>query len=264
MDLAMDAVRLSGKNLTLAYQKKKIIEDLDIAFLKGKISVIIGPNGCGKSTLLKGLGRVLKIEQGAVFFNDADIQQLSPKEIARNLAFLPQGAIPPDDATVRDVVELGRYPHQNLLRKPSLEDKTIVDEVLQQTELSELENRPVQSLSGGQKQRVWIAMALAQKTPILLLDEPTTYLDLGHQLEILNLLHSLNQQLHLTIVMVLHDLNMAARYADYMIAMKEGRICCQGTPDEVMQPQVIKELFGVTAIMGKDPVNQKPLCLRFE
>jgi iron complex transport system ATP-binding protein len=179
---------LSVKDISLSYQQRKIIKQLDVSFIEGNISVIIGPNGCGKSTLLKGISRLLKKESGQIVLDDLNMDDLSTKEIAKKLAFLPQSATAPEDATVRDVVELGRYPYQSMLKKKAADEKIIVDEVLSQVNLLELAEQPVKNLSGGQKQRVWVAMALAQKTAVVLLDEPTTYLDLGHQIDVLNLL----------------------------------------------------------------------------
>ncbi|MFV0559872.1 MAG: ABC transporter ATP-binding protein [Enterococcus sp.] len=255
---------LNGQKLTVGYQQKNIIEALDISFLEGKMSIIIGPNGCGKSTLLKGLGRMMELRQGSVFLFSKELQKLSAKEIARQLAFLPQGVETPTDTTVREVVELGRYPYQGVFRKLSVDDEKVVDEVLEETELTSFADRQIDSLSGGQKQRAWIAMALAQKTPVILLDEPTTYLDMGHQLDILKLLAKLQNELKLTIVMVLHDLNLAARFADVMIAMKNGEILQQGTPEEIMQAELLKQLFDVEAVIAKDPVNHRPICVHYE
>lgn len=252
------------EKLSLSYHQKKIIEQLDLAFIKGKISVIIGANGCGKSTLLKGISRILKKDTGVVYLENTDMAQLSNRTIAKKLAYLPQSASAPEDATVRDIVELGRYPYRKMLKKVSLEEIKLVDDILMQTNLLELAEEKMQNLSGGQKQRVWIGMALAQKTNIILLDEPTTYLDLGHQIDILNLLKKLNQNNKLTIVMVLHDLNLAARFSDFMIGMKEGRIIQQGTPFEIMTPKVLEELFSIKATIGTDPVAKKPICLHFD
>lgn len=255
---------LEVKNISLSYQKDPIVKELDVSFMKGKISVIIGPNGCGKSTLLKGISRLLKKETGSIILNDTNMDELSNKEIAKQLAFLPQSATAPEDVTVRDVVELGRYPYRKVLQKVSQEEKIIVDEVLQQTGLFHLRDENINNLSGGQKQRVWIAMALAQKTEIILLDEPTTYLDLGHQIEVLNLLKELNETTGQTIIMVLHDLNLASRFSDYMIGMKNGRVVYEGVPTEMMTPTILKDLFGIEAYIGEDPVDKKPICLRFD
>lgn len=255
---------LEVKDISLSYQKEPIVKELDVSFMKGKISVIIGPNGCGKSTLLKGISRLLKKETGTIILNDTNMDELSNKEIAKQLAFLPQSATAPEDVTVNDVVELGRYPYRKLLQKVSKEEKIIVDEVLNQTGLFHLRDENINNLSGGQKQRVWIAMALAQKTEIILLDEPTTYLDLGHQIEVLNLLKDLNETTNQTIIMVLHDLNLASRFSDYMIGMKDGRVAYEGVPNEMMTSAILKDLFGIEAYIGEDPVDKKPICLRFD
>lgn len=255
---------LKGQSLTIGYQQKEIISNLDVSFLEGKTSIIIGPNGCGKSTLLKGLARILGTNDGKVFLYSKEMQAMSTREIAQQLAFLPQGVETPSDTTVQEVVELGRYPHQGILRQFTGEDEQIVAEVLKQTNLSELALESVDALSGGQKQRVWLAMALAQKTPIILLDEPTTYLDMGHQLEILNLLNRLQKELHLTIVMVLHDLNLAARFADTMLAMKDGQLLQQGSVEEVMTPGLLKTLFGIEAMIAENPVTKRPMCLHYD
>ncbi|KXT60111.1 MULTISPECIES: ABC transporter ATP-binding protein [Lactococcus] len=250
-------------SLTLSYHKNTIIDSLDISFIKGHISVIVGPNGCGKSTLLKGLGRILKHE-GDILLNHQNILELSTREIAKQLAFLPQDSISPEDSTVREVVSLGRYPYKGLLQKNTEEDEKVIDEVLIETGLNSFANENIQTLSGGQKQRVWIATALCQQTEIILLDEPTTYLDLGHQIEILNLLKKLNKKKGITVIMVLHDLNLAARFSDYMIGIKSGKVHYQGRADEIMTPPILEDLFGIKAYIGKDPIDETPICLRFE
>ncbi|WP_430618330.1 iron complex transport system ATP-binding protein [Enterococcus sp. DIV1767] len=255
---------LEGRGLSLGYQDKNVIQNIDVSFLEGKTSIIIGPNGCGKSTLLKGLGRILTLRQGKVFLFSKALTELSTKEIAQSLAFLPQGIETPSDTTVREIIELGRYPHQGVFRKISFEDEQIIENVLAQTELTALAHRQVDSLSGGQKQRVWIAMALAQKTPVILLDEPTTYLDMGHQLDILKLLDSLQQHLSLTVVMVLHDLNLAARFADIMLAMKDGKLIKQGSVTDIMQPILLRELFDIDATIVEDPINGRPICIHYD
>ncbi|WEV44915.1 ABC transporter ATP-binding protein [Streptococcaceae bacterium ESL0687] len=255
---------LKAQNLDLSYQKKKIINSLDVNFLKNKITVIVGPNGCGKSTLLKGLGRIIDHKKGHIYLNKQNLAAMTSKEIARELAFLSQESNCPEDVTVRELVSVGRYPHQGIFQKSSPEDERIIDEVLADTGLTELAHENINFLSGGQKQRVWIAMALAQKTPLILLDEPTTYLDMGHQIELLNLIHDLKEKNDLTVIMVLHDLNLAARYADHMIGMKDGQIMYEGSPQQLMTEEILKELFNVKVHLGQDPVDGKPICLRFE
>lgn len=260
----METNDLVLENLNLSYQKKLIIEDLNFSFLKGRISVIIGPNGCGKSTLLKGISRLLKKDSGMIYLENTAMENLTTKQIATKLAYLPQSAVAPEDATVRDIIELGRYPYRSRIRKISKKENQIVEDILVQTGLLELEEEKIQNLSGGQRQRVWIGMALAQQTNIILLDEPTTYLDLGHQIDILTLLKKLNRTKNITIVMVLHDLNLASRFSDIMIGMKDGKIRYQGKPTEIMTSVVLKDLFAINAIIRCDPIDKKPICLRFD
>ncbi|MEW5859102.1 MAG: ABC transporter ATP-binding protein, partial [Cyanobacteriota bacterium] len=222
--------RLSTRRLTLAYEGVPIIKNLDLAIPEGKITALVGANGCGKSTLLRGLARLLKPRNGSVYLDAADLFKLSTKEVAKQLGILPQGPVAPEGLTVRDLVALGRYPYQNWLQQWSKEDERLVALALATTGMTELAERSLDTLSGGQRQRAWIAMALAQDTEILLLDEPTTFLDLAHQIEVLDLLLELNQTQGRTLVMVLHDLNQACRYADYLVAVKEGCVYAHGTP----------------------------------
>ncbi|WEV60409.1 ABC transporter ATP-binding protein [Streptococcaceae bacterium ESL0729] len=255
---------LRAQNIDLSYQKKKIISSLNVNFFKNKITVIIGQNGCGKSTLLKGLGRIIEHDQGAIYLNDKNLKSMPTKEIARVLAFLSQESSQPEEVTVRELVAVGRYPHQGIFQKRSSQDEEIIDQVLSDTGLIELAHENINFLSGGQKQRVSIAMALAQKTPLILLDEPTTYLDMGHQIELLNLIQNLKEKNNLTVIMVLHDLNLAARYGDHLIGMKDGRIIYEGEPRQVMTEDILKDLFNVKVYLGQDPVDGRPICLRFE
>ena len=252
---------LTTQKLTLGYDSKTIIDPLDIAIPSGKITVLVGPNGCGKSTLLKGLGRLLKPTQGFVYLDNKSIAKLSTKAVARQMGLLPQGPTAPEGLTVRELVAQGRYPHQSWLQQWSRVDEQQVEAALAITELQDLSTRPVDSLSGGQRQRAWIAMILAQNTQILLLDEPTTFLDLAHQIEVLDLLYELNQREGRTIVIVLHELNQACRYADHLVAMKEGAIFAQGDPQTVMPAALVKEVFGLDCQIINDPVAGTPLCI---
>ncbi|MBE9058232.1 ABC transporter ATP-binding protein [Sphaerospermopsis sp. LEGE 08334] len=252
---------LSTKSLSLAYDGATIIWDLNLAIPAGKISALVGANGCGKSTLLRGLARLLKPRGGAVYLDGESIFQLSTKAVAQQLGILPQSPVAPEGLTVRDLVAQGRYPYQNWLQQWSEKDEKIVHQALEITDLLKLSERALDTLSGGQRQRAWIAMALAQDTDILLLDEPTTFLDLTHQIEVLDLLYDLNQFQDRTIVMVLHDLNQACRYADYLVAVKEGRIFTAGEPQAVMNEEMVKEVFGLDCRVVADPVVGTPMCV---
>lgn len=256
--------RLSTNNLTIAYNKKIIINNLEIVIPERKITSIIGPNGCGKSTLLKAIGRILKPERGSVYLDGIDIYTLNTKEVAKKMSILPQSPKAPSGITVGELVSYGRFPHQHGLKKLTVEDKKIIQWAMDITKLSEYEVTLVDNLSGGQRQRVWIAMALAQQTDIILLDEPTTYLDLAYQLEILELLYSLNNEQGCTIAMVLHDLNLASRFSDYIIAMRSGKIIEYGTPDEVICEDVLKKTFNINADIIKDSTSKKPICISYD
>ncbi|NER83120.1 MAG: ABC transporter ATP-binding protein [Leptolyngbya sp. SIO1D8] len=254
-------VALTTRKLTLTYDSQPVIETLDLAIPVGKITVLVGPNGCGKSTLLKGLGRLLKPKGGVVYLDSTSIFKLPTKVVAKQLGLLPQGPTAPEGLTVRELVAQGRYPHQSWLQQWSEEDERQVEAALAITELRDLAARPIDSLSGGQRQRAWIAMTLAQNTQILLLDEPTTFLDLAHQIEVLDLLYDLNQREGRTIVMVLHELNQACRYADHLIAMKAGQVYAQGMPEKVMTETLVREVFGLDCRIVNDPVAGTPLCI---
>lgn len=255
---------LSTNNLTIAYNKKIIINNLEIVIPERKITSIIGPNGCGKSTLLKAVGRILKPERGSVYLDGIDIYTLNTKEVAKKMSILPQSPKAPSGITVGELVSYGRFPHQHGLKKLTVEDKKIIQWAMDITKLSEYEVTLVDNLSGGQRQRVWIAMALAQQTDIILLDEPTTYLDLAYQLEILELLYRLNKEQGCTIAMVLHDLNLASRFSDYIIAMRSGKIIEYGTPDEVICEDVLKKTFNINADIIKDSTSKKPVCISYD
>ncbi len=252
---------LTARKLTLAYDGRAIIDTLDIAIPLGKITVLVGPNGCGKSTLLKGLGRLLKPKSGIVYLDSTSIFKLPTKVVAQQMGLLPQGPSAPEGLTVKELVAQGRYPYQGWLQQWSKEDEQQVEAAIAITALQDLSERPVDSLSGGQRQRAWIAMTLAQNTQILLLDEPTTFLDLAHQIEVLDLLYDLNQQEGRTIVIVLHELNQACRYADHLVAMKSGKIYAQGRPNQVMSETLVKEVFGLDCKIIDDPVAGTPLCI---
>jgi iron complex transport system ATP-binding protein len=252
---------LSTKDLSLAYDGAPIIRDLNLAIPAGQISALVGANGCGKSTLLRGLARLLKPYVGTVYLDGQSILNFSTKEVAQQLGILPQSPTAPEGLTVRDLVAQGRYPYQSWLQQWSAKDEKIVQQALLITDLLDLAERALDTLSGGQRQRAWIAMALAQDTDILLLDEPTTFLDLAHQIEILDLLYELNQTQERTIVMVLHDLNQACRYADYLVAIKQGRIYTAGEPNQVMTEEMVKEVFGLECRIVADPVVGTPMCV---
>ncbi len=253
--------RLETQHLTLGYAGTPIIQDLYLGIPSEKITTLVGPNGCGKSTLLRGLARLLKPHRGAVYLDGTDIAKRSTKEVAKRLGILPQSPIAPEGLTVRDLVAQGRYPHQNWLQQWSKEDETMVNWALDLSGMTELAERPLDHLSGGQRQRAWVAMALAQNTEILLLDEPTTFLDLAHQIEILDLLTELNEMQRRTIVMVLHDLNQAARYADHLVVIEQGQIYDQGTPEQVMTKTMVAKVFGVESRIVPDPVVGTPMCV---
>ncbi|APQ73267.1 ABC transporter ATP-binding protein [Clostridium botulinum] len=255
---------IETKNLDIAYEDTLIVKELNMQIPKGKITSIIGANGCGKSTILKSVGRILKPKKGVVHLSGQDISKLSTKEIAKKMAILPQNPIAPSGLTVSELVAYGRFPHQKGFGNLTEEDKRIVKWALAATKLSEFERREVDTLSGGQRQRVWIAMALAQQTDLILLDEPTTYLDLAHQLEVLKLLYELNRNQKCTIVMVLHDLNLAARFSDYIIAIQKGAIIKYGNPEEVMTPEVLRKTFNINADIVIEPKSNRPVCITYD
>src|SRR3954452_7309481 len=249
---------LSANDLGLGYGDRQIVEDLSVEIPTGKVSVIIGSNGCGKSTLLRGLARLLSPISGSVLLDGRNIQSWQSKEVAKLMGLLPQAPVAPEGITVADLVGRGRYPHQGLFRRWSDDDDRAVADALSATDTLELAGRPIEDMSGGQRQRVWIAMALAQQTDLLLLDEPTTFLDLAHQVDVLDLLTDLNRQRGTTIVIVMHDLNLASRYADHLVAMHSGAIAVQGTPHEVLTPGTVQQVFGLAAQVVPDPVSGTP------
>ncbi|MCT1398375.1 ABC transporter ATP-binding protein [Paenibacillus sp. p3-SID867] len=252
---------LEAKGLGLSYGGDFIFENLDLTVPIGKITVFIGSNGCGKSTLLRSMARLLKPQRGSVVLNGADIASLSTKDVARKLAILPQGPTAPEGLTVMQLVKQGRYPYQSWLRQWSREDEEAVTAALASTGLTELADRTVDSLSGGQRQRAWIAMTLAQETPLILLDEPTTYLDLTHQIEVLDLLYELNVQEQRTIIMVLHDINLACRYADHIVAIRDGSIKAKGAPGEIINSELMQTVFQLPCEIIPDPLYGTPMCV---
>ena len=255
---------ISTKNLNISYGNLDIVKDLNLDIPRGKITTIIGSNGCGKSTILKTIARIIQAKSGDIFVNNINIKEQSPKDLAKVMAVLPQSPQAPSGLTVEELISYGRFPHQKGFGKMRKEDEDIVTWALKSTGIEEFRERPMEALSGGQRQRAWIAMALAQQTEILILDEPTTYLDLAHQLEILKLLEELNRKQGTTIVMVIHELNNAARFADHMIGVKKGKVICQGTAHEVMTKENLKELFNIDAEIVEDPRNKKPVCLTYD
>lgn len=252
---------LATEGLTLAYGDRTIVERLDLAIPPGRITAIVGANGCGKSTLLRALARLISPREGQVVLDGRALHGRSTKEVARTLGLLPQNPVAPEGIAVADLVGRGRHPHQKLLARWSAHDYDVVARSLAATGIEDLADRSVDELSGGQRQRAWIAMALAQETDILLLDEPTTFLDVAHQIEVLDLLTDLNRDHGTTIVMVLHDMNLAARYADHLFALRAGRVVAAGAPSDVMTSDLIREVFELDALVVTDPVSGSPIVL---
>ena len=253
--------RLRGEQLTLAYGKKTIAENLNVTIPDGHFTAIIGPNGCGKSTLLRTLSRLMTPTQGHVFLDGEHIQHYASKEVARRIGLLAQNATTPGDITVQELVACGRYPHQPLFTRWREEDERAVAKAMQATGVTNLASQSVDTLSGGQRQRVWIAMVLAQETAIMLLDEPTTWLDISHQIDLLELLSELNRQQGYTLAAVLHDLNQACRYATHLIALKEGKIVAEGAPGEIVSAELIEQVYGLKCMIIEDPVAGTPLVV---
>ncbi|ALP37170.1 iron-dicitrate transporter ATP-binding subunit [Paenibacillus sp. IHB B 3084] len=255
--------RLKTANLDIAYEDRLIVEDLNVEIPQGKITALVGANGSGKSTILKTMARIMNPKGGSVLLDGKSIHKQSTREVAKQLAILPQNPTAPEGLTVTELVSYGRFPYQKGFGSMKADDRKMVEWAIQVTGMSEFHDRPIDQLSGGQRQRAWIAMALAQDTDILFLDEPTTFLDMAHQLEVLHLLEYLNTSAERTIVMVVHDLNHAARYAQHMIAIKKGKAEAVGTPTEVMSPDVLREVFGIEADIVTDPRTGVPLCLPY-
>ncbi|MEU6000107.1 ABC transporter ATP-binding protein [Streptomyces sp. NPDC047197] len=262
----MTAARLSARELTLAYEDREVVHELELTVPDGKVTVIVGPNACGKSTTLRALGRLLKPRSGAVLLDGEALTKLPTKKIAQQIGLLPQTPVAPEAITVADLVARGRQPHQHWWQQWSDEDERAVTEAMERTDVAALAERSVDELSGGQRQRVWIAMAIAQETDILLLDEPTTYLDISHQVEVLDLVRQLaartaDGERGRTVVVVLHDLNQAARYADHLVAMESGRIVAEGAPADVVTEDLVREVFGLECVVVPDPVTGSPLVV---
>ncbi|MDP4501766.1 ABC transporter ATP-binding protein [Nonomuraea turcica] len=253
--------RLRAEGLTLGYDDQAIVTNLDVQIPDGRITAIVGANACGKSTLLRGLARLLKPRHGAVYLDGKALTEMSTHDVAKTLGLLPQTPLAPEGITVADLVARGRYPHQGWFRRWSDEDDDAVSRALEATGTADLVNRPLRQLSGGQRQRVWVAMALAQDTDLLLLDEPTTYLDINHQVELLRLLRTLNAESGKTIVVVLHDLNLACRFCDHVIAMAEGAIVAEGAPTAVITAELVEKVFGLNCVVVPDPVAGTPMVV---
>ena len=256
--------RLNGEQVTIGYGDTTIINNLDVEIPDGKVTSIIGPNGCGKSTLLKALSRLLSVKDGSINLDGESIHSQSTKEIAKKIAILPQSPEVPDGLTVGELVSYGRFPHQKGFGRLTAEDKKEIDWALSVTGTSEFRHRTINDLSGGQRQRVWIAMALAQRTDIIFLDEPTTYLDICHQLEILNLVKKLNEEEGCTIVMVLHDINQAIRFSDHLITMKAGDIVATGQTEEVLTKDILEKVFNIDGVLDIDPRTGKPILVTYD
>lgn len=255
---------ISVENLSVAYENNIIIEDMNLAIPKGKVSIIIGANGCGKSTLLKTIARINKPKNGEIFINDKNINKIKEKDIAKEVAFLPQGPVCPSGLTVRELVAFGRFPHQKIIGGLSSYDKDVINWSIEETGLSEFADREVENLSGGQRQRAWIAMTIAQETEIIMLDEPTTYLDMSFQLEVLEVLEKLNKEKNITVVLVLHELNNACRFAHNIIGLKKGKIICEGSPIEVINKETLKEIYGIDASLKISENGKYPICMEYK
>ncbi|MFY9997404.1 MAG: iron-enterobactin ABC transporter ATP-binding protein [Leclercia sp.] len=255
------ATRLRGDDLTLGYGKKIVAENLQVTIPDGHFTAIIGPNGCGKSTLLRTLSRLMTPIHGDVFLDGEQIQRFNSKEVARRVGLLAQNATTPGDITVQELVARGRYPHQPMFTRWRKEDEAAVTKAMQATGITSLAAQSVDTLSGGQRQRAWIAMVLAQETSIMLLDEPTTWLDISHQIDLLELLSDLNRTQGYTLAAVLHDLNQACRYATHLIALREGKIVAEGAPKEIVTPELIERIYGLRCMIIDDPVAGTPLVV---
>jgi len=253
--------RLAARRLSLGYDDRTVVDSLDVEILDGKVTAIVGANACGKSTLLRGLARLLRPQCGEVLLDGTPILEQASRDVARVLGLLPQTPVAPDGITVGDLVSRGRHPHQGWFRQWSTDDESAVAAALAATDTENLVRRPLRELSGGQRQRVWVAMALAQQTDLLLLDEPTTFLDISHQVDLLRLLRDLNRQTGRTVVTVLHDLNLACRYSDHLIAMADGQIVAEGRPADVVTAELVEKAFGLACVVVPDPVAGTPMVV---
>ncbi|NKX92822.1 ABC transporter ATP-binding protein [Sanguibacter hominis ATCC BAA-789] len=252
---------LAATSLTVGYRDRVVIEDLDLAVPPGAVTAIVGANACGKSTLLRSMSRLLAPQQGHVLLDGRAVHATPARQLARTLGLLPQSPVAPDGITVGDLVGRGRHPHHGLMSRWTTADDVAVAQALEATGTADLIDRPVDELSGGQRQRVWIAMALAQQTDLLLLDEPTTFLDVAHQVEVLDLLTDLNRARGTTVIMVLHDLNLAARYADHLVAMVDGAVHAAGAPGDVLTEDTVRTVFGLESRVIEDPTSGRPMML---
>lgn len=255
---------LKVSQLEAAYETNIVFQNLNFSIEEGKVTTIIGPNGCGKSTLLKTIGRILKQKKGKVFLKGQDLAAVPTKIVAQQMAFLSQNPLSPEELTVEALVSYGRFPYRKNLKELTNHDRQMIEWAMGVTQVIAFRKRQLRSLSGGQLQRVWLAMAMAQDTEILLLDEPTTYLDMAHQLEVLQLVDHLNKKENRTIIMVLHDINLAARFSDYIIAMKDGNIVKIGSPHEIITPPILRKVFHIEATIIEDSKDHIPVCLRYE
>ena len=253
--------RLEADGVDLAYDRRVVVEDLSLSIPDGRITAIVGPNACGKSTLLRAMARLLRPQRGRVVLDGGDIHHLPTREVARRLGLLPQSPVAPDGIRVTDLVSRGRTPYQSLFRQWSAGDEKAVRQAMAATGTDHLADRMVDELSGGQRQRVWIAMVLAQQTDLLLLDEPTTFLDIAHQIEVLDMVSGLNRDWDRTVVIVLHDLNLACRYAHHLVAMRDGQVISTGPPNRVISAETVKAVFGIEAVVIADPVSGTPLVI---
>ena len=257
----LDSTALHVKDVSVGYGERTVLDTLNVDIKRGAVTSIVGPNGCGKSTLLRTMSRLLNPTKGEIVLDGKSILDIQTRKLATQLGLLPQSPIAPDGIVVADLVGRGRTPHQGILGRWSQQDYDIVAEALETTGISDLAERSIDELSGGQRQRVWIAMALAQRTDTLLLDEPTTYLDVKHQLDVLDLLTELNRDRGTTIVMVLHDLNLAARYSDELVAVSGGKVFAHGHPREVITKENVKSVFGIDSVIITDPVSDQPAVM---